>query len=86
MQTNISYGVIGLQEKSKKELRKLLERLNMNDLKRCARILKRELSFSYSQMKKSDLVDNLYDHLVFNPVRIKQLIEALAQGALDEYE
>lgn len=82
----ISYSVIGLTEKAKKQLRKLLDSLKVNDLKKLARIMKNELSFPYSKMKREDLKDNLYDHLVFNPTRIKQLIEALAQDALDEYD
>jgi hypothetical protein len=74
-----------LSPTAKKELRKLLGKMKVGELKLAAKVLKNELSFSYSKLNKSDLIDNLYDSLVFNPQRIKSIIEALAEGKINEF-
>jgi hypothetical protein len=74
-----------LSPNAKKELRKLLGKMKVGELKLAAKVLKNELSFSYSKLNKSDLIENLYDHLVFNPKRIKEIIKALAEGKINEY-
>jgi hypothetical protein len=68
-----------------KKLREALSKLNLVELKHVAKILKQELTFSFSKMKKPELLDNLVDHLLENEGRMKGIIRAVYEGKTDEY-
>ena len=74
-----------MHEKEVNSIYNSLSKYNVTTLKRIAYLLKQELTFSYSKMKRNELIVSLTAHLSQNRKRLSDLIDAVKKDDVHTY-